>query len=1821
MTVSQAKPSKLFKIPVVIEGRNVLAMMDSGSKDSYVKMNLVNELHIQVDCKDIKQITGFGGVQVQTRGTAYINVSIGDIPMHYNFHVLDKLNDTCDMIIGSDFLREQGITLNIKERIVQIDKKNGGNYCFHINGDNVIDAINVYNVCIVSKADYKIDGKTSMIIDIDTPFEKQTQGELYFEGKDKDNMSFMCGLIDNDTKMIAVENKTKSKRFIRKGDIVGHVSTCIEGEEEYEDEEKWTLEKIKEAVKLEELTENEKIQVHNMLWATSQALSLNDNDIGKAKISPHRIQLNNYTPIWMKPRHFPKPIEDEMEAQCRDLLANDIIEYSNSNWSAPCVPVRKTDGSLRLCMDYRRLNMVTETEKFPMPNLTNCIYKANEMKFFTKIDLVKGYYQVTVDDESKPLTAFSTSNNHFQFKRLPFGLKNSGIAFQKMMQQILAPLKTSNIQVYIDDVLVMSSNFEEHLQDVQKVLVTLQNHGIKVKVKKCEFFKSQVSFLGHVLSSDGIRKSSEYTNKVKDYSKPSTVKELRKFLGLINFQRKFIEKCSEIAKPLTELTKKADKTKIEWTDEQEESFTRIKEEIAKDIVLSYPDYSQDAQKLELYVDASSKGAGACLMQWSGNEYKVIGYNSMCFSQTQKNYSTTERELSAIRWGVKVFKPFIFGISFVIFTDHKPLIHMFNMAANNARIHRTLEELSQYDFEIKYLPGAKNQAADFLSRIEEHKLVEGNCHEDGLPNELRILKKVDGGGNSLFEALLETLRDLNQDDNTMTLPEDHLKLREEVISELIKNSKKYKLIDNKHERNRLKLMYQNNQQPCPEALLAASKLYEIEIRVYHDIKIPVIYNYNGLKKNIVCLQCIGFCHYNPLYARKPEMLVSNVRYVNLINDDTIGDKDCDEPLDVDIVCHSNEIHNDSGCGNHDVGNIHLVSEYEGHKLCSIIDTGSQISIINSEVWERIKTGQEVLIDEELTLRSFDGKTHKSSNIVNIKIKIGDFVTPVPFPFCIVDKTDLSSCVLLGINFLAYFDIILNFRRNLLIIDDQFEVYMKSSQISSQLINIEVDNEEHDSHNIREVEFMISSDELKTLQSSSKVLREIKQKVMKGIPPKQWENPSLHQFKRYAKDIKFDNGLLMINRGKNTDAIIITYPFLVEIVAKVHNKVAHIGRHKLIDLIIKQFWHPAIDNVAREICKCCSYCQYNKINVQQEKPPVMKINSEKPFNLVSMDLVALPTTSNGNVAALVVIDHHSKWMIAIPVKNKSSSTISRALRYQVLPNMLKLPSNILSDNGTEFRGKETEDVLKEFNIKHLYSSPYTPTGNGAVERVNKTLIGILKSLKDDIGKWDVVLNKALIIYNNTYHSQIKCTPAEFLMERVHEPSTQMLVDEHTADNWREGHPNFRPFSTGQKVIKEVSYVGNKTSTKMKPKFDGPYVVKKVQDNGLSYEIAREDNSMHVVKCNHRKLRALRELPWSIKRFLPNIDNNELELDENMIEMPVAILESSSGNFSFEGFSSESESSSDTSTRLDSETADSTEDESDSSTDVYNETTSSSEDSSDISTGLDGESANSYGNSETDEMKGKSMKYVNKNDEYVYKSYLHSTPLSSIDKDFLEFLKNTSFNDALPILEQTLTSQIELLTLSEEKLKELTSILSVTSDELNKAMMMKSNEDLLFYDCNEVPPHQNLTAKSHSGDDEINVSRKSNEMIDDTENNKRNEFNGFNVDNLNVTAQNTIEQLKLILSTCRSTIKVGRERQERVNRELWQYRTNRSINSTYFKSFDETACVLNEVDDTISELNPIHSSTPRRVLRSQGKVQEFPHTQTRTLEYKLRKHINMK
>jgi hypothetical protein len=1281
---------------------------------------------------------------------------------------------------------------------------------------------------------------------------------------------------------------------VKAGDKVGTVSTVVElAPDSIDGRIPWNIEDLRSQVKIgSRVSSDQRETVLGMLMESEVVLGKDDTDIGLASVTPHVIELTNNTPIWQRPRTFSEPINKEIDRQCGELMSLDIIEYSDSQWSSPVVPVRKKDGSLRMCVDYRALNKVTRTEKFPMPNINESIYRGHRINYFTKLDLVKGYYQVPIDEKSRKFTAFSTPHNHYQFKRLSFGLKNSAIAFQKSLQQILSEFCFNNVIVYIDDILILTETFEEHLDLVSKVLKTLRRYDITIKVEKCNFFEEEVSFLGHVIGREGIKKSPEFIDKITNYPKPTNATELRQFLGLVNFLRKFVDKCSIISKPLTQMTNGPKKKPLHWTAEMSSAFDALKAALLEDVTLSYPNYSASAEKLELFVDASCVGAGGCLVQKQGGQYRTIGYSSMTFTPAQSRYSTIERELVAIRWGVQAFRSFLFGISFILFTDHKPLIYLNNMARDNSRLMRTLIELSEFDFVIKYRPGSENEAADTMSRIVNvlPETNDGHSSVVELPRGMEVIHPAPGGGDSLVVSLHHNLLELDEK-LSRAVPSSPLELRVELVDYLDKNPKKFNVKPSKEFRARMKILRRAGQVPCETLLLVAAFMFNIEIHVHHGINWPVIYKVESNDScPIVHLQCISGVHFNPIFVKKV-----NCDYI-------ITEKNCNYVLHEDDVIASAvgcscATEPNSDIFSRDCAHVALpvsacIVEVFSVRLCALVDTGAQVSLLTDEAYNLLLQKSACIDFRPLTdqaVNGIEGTATELLGYVNLQLSWCGSQCRETLPFAVVKASDLPCCMILGANFIVRNKLVLDFQMktidlldtNMLcipmnVLSDSCEVntgyrYVLSFCSDAGNESCSSSDESGDNDEVRKGRCLISRDELVHVQNSDRVVSTLKSYVVERVPVSDWCDGDVRQFKRSSRKLRVQCDLLVID---NADDFVPVIPFslLVDITFKVHRKLAHIGKHKMMSVLSKQFFHPDMYKVVADICSSCNHCQLYKVSSQLKLPPTIKIKAHYPFDLVAMDLLQFQRSSAGHVAVLVAVDHFSKFLMAIPLKDKKSVSVCRALNEQILPHFIRLPARILTDNGPEFKSQEFNDTLANYNITHVYSTPYRACGNGAVERTNRTITEFLKGIvAENNQSWHVALSKAIIVYNSTWHSQIKDSPSNFILHSSHPSNVSIPIDAGTVDTWKEAHPSFRSFTVGMKVAIKINRIGNQLKDKLGKKFKGPYTIVKVQENGVTYEVV--DDEGLVQKVHHRQIKEWVDPPLYLQRSMREMAEREV------------------------------------------------------------------------------------------------------------------------------------------------------------------------------------------------------------------------------------------------------------------------------------------------------------------------------------------------------------
>ncbi|KAJ9515656.1 hypothetical protein QJQ45_002705 [Haematococcus lacustris] len=402
----------------------------------------------------------------------------------------------------------------------------------------------------------------------------------------------------------------------------------------------------------------------------------------------------------------------EMKKQITAFLAQGIIEPSSSPYAAPVLFVKKKSGELRMCVDYRQLNKQTLKDQYPLPRIDDLFDKLAGCTVFSSLDLQAGYHQIRIPAEDVPKTAFRTPDGHYQYKVLCFGLTNAPATFQRVMNDSFADVINDCALVYLDDILVMSKTVDEHFVHLRRVLDLLRKHKFFAKLSKCEFMKTALKFLGHIVSDRGVAVDPDKIQSITTWPVPNSLTALQRFLGAANFVRKFVHNFSALAAPLTDLTGK-EGLKYDWKhwpNDKLQAFHALKHAVSKVPLLRIPDISKPFQ---VYCDASLQGVGAVLMQ----DGHPLAYLSKKLSPAEKNYSTGEHELLAIVTACKEWRCYLEGGPFTLYTDHRPLVALPNQKTLSRRQTRWMELLSRYTFVIEYLPGAVNPA-DPLSRIPD-----------------------------------------------------------------------------------------------------------------------------------------------------------------------------------------------------------------------------------------------------------------------------------------------------------------------------------------------------------------------------------------------------------------------------------------------------------------------------------------------------------------------------------------------------------------------------------------------------------------------------------------------------------------------------------------------------------------------------------------------------------------------------------------------------------------------------------------------------------------------------------------------------------------------------------------------------------------------------------------------------------------------------------------------------------------------------------------------------------------------------------------------
>lgn len=695
-------------------------LIDTGSTISIIKYScLLNEPALGTEIIKIKGLSdndsyceSLGDIRIDFK---YRYCPKGKITFNYVFHAIDDtINLLYDGIIGSDFIQHFKIdvqystnNLNLQGYLIPICSSNTS-YVIPPRSEMVIE-------CPVSNLSEIQNRKENLIID-----HKICDGVLL--------ANCIVTLKPNNRVNVTVLNTTESEVKInnfpvkltpfdlpisKSNDTQKHLVCQLNSLNVDRSQ------KVLEQVRCSHLNPQEKKELLKCISNYTDIFHLDGEFLTYTNVIKHSINTGDAAPINVKSYRFPEIHKDEVEKQIKKMLDQKIIRPSTSPWSAPVwVVPKKLDASgkqkWRIVIDYRRLNDVTVSEVYPLPLINDILDQLGHSKYFSTLDLASGFHQICLNSKDTEKTGFSVTTNgisgHFEFTRMPFGLKNAPSTFQRMMNLVLSGLQGLHCYIYLDDCIVYSHDLESHISKLELIFSKFREANLKLQPDKCEFLRREVAYLGHVITDNGVSPNPDKVKAISQFPTPKTPKDVKSFLGLAGYYRRFIENFSHITKPLTSLLKKD--VNFHWSPEQEQAFNLLKQKLISAPLLQYPDFSQP---FIVTTDSSNYAVGAILSQGEIGKDKPIAYASRTLNKQEGNYSTTEKELLAILFGVNTFRPYLYGYQFKIVTDHRPLTWLFNAKDPGGRLIRWRLKLEEYDYEIVYKPGRVNSNADSLSR--------------------------------------------------------------------------------------------------------------------------------------------------------------------------------------------------------------------------------------------------------------------------------------------------------------------------------------------------------------------------------------------------------------------------------------------------------------------------------------------------------------------------------------------------------------------------------------------------------------------------------------------------------------------------------------------------------------------------------------------------------------------------------------------------------------------------------------------------------------------------------------------------------------------------------------------------------------------------------------------------------------------------------------------------------------------------------------------------------------------------------------------------
>ena len=710
-------------------------MIDTGATISCISYNTYKAIDWPgkrpLEATHIPHVTGVGDNRVPVLGSTVIPITIAAQTFQHTFVVLQDAS--VPLIFGLDFIVNQKIILNFEKNEMTLNDGLTVAALFSPSTDAIVGI----------DRSVTIPARSETIIPIRVHNKRWNNATSILVPSHQFTTDWQIAAastvmtIQDGKGVCQVINPTEQDIILVTGVILGHLEpvTQVFAEEDAPtvqqvsvSQEHTPLDDITFDLTDTDLTDTQIGRLKQFLAANRDVFAKDLSELGTTHLCSHVIDTGDHPPISQRPYRVCPEKKAEIERQIDEMLEFGIIKPSMSKWNAPVVLVRKKDQSFRFAIDYRRLNAITCPINFPLPRLDDALDVLKTGSIFSIMDLRSGYWQIPMHPDSIDKTAFICHKGVFSFKKLPFGLRNAPLQFQAVMESALRSINFKHVLIYVDDLLCFSPDFETHLQHLESVFKHLRAAGLKLKPSKCKFAAKEVTYLGHIISKEGVKVDPDKTDAVRTFPVPKTQTGVRSFLGLANYYRRFIKGFAQIAAPLNNLLR--DNTPFEWTDSCQEAFDRLKTALISAPILAFPDFEK---QFILSTDASGHALGYILAQKDENDKeRVISYGGRALRPAEQRWTISERETLALVEGIRYYRVYLAGRRFTAITDHSATQFLHTTKDPSGKLGRWSIFLQEYDFQIKYKPGRAHGNADALSRREYPPAQSDEQTIDSLP---------------------------------------------------------------------------------------------------------------------------------------------------------------------------------------------------------------------------------------------------------------------------------------------------------------------------------------------------------------------------------------------------------------------------------------------------------------------------------------------------------------------------------------------------------------------------------------------------------------------------------------------------------------------------------------------------------------------------------------------------------------------------------------------------------------------------------------------------------------------------------------------------------------------------------------------------------------------------------------------------------------------------------------------------------------------------------------------------------------------------------